>query len=158
MSQTGRQIGWLIISPIATKKCIMFQWLTNCTRFNLAWLFAGSGTTHGGLLLFFRLPFALVHTKSSPSGYWRTAGSPGYVYSAERLVIGMKRTMVFYRGCQPSGIKTKWKIEEFTAFQQATAPEICTIKMVTGFAHIWFSLIYEGTVCHAFMAQLLTSN
>lgn len=95
-------------------------------------MLAGSGSTHRGLLLFFcpvREARGVVPVKT-PSGYWKVTGLPGYIYSDERLAIGMKRTMEFYHDHLTSGTKTKWKIKEFTAFQHATAGEICAPLMV----------------------------
>jgi hypothetical protein len=57
-------------------------------------------------------------SRTTPSGYWKAAGTPGVVYSsAGRRAIGMKKTMVFYRGRAPSGAKTKWKMNEYRALQ-----------------------------------------
>ncbi|KAA8516760.1 hypothetical protein F0562_017042 [Nyssa sinensis] len=55
------------------------------------------------------------------SGYWKATGSPGYVYSSQNRVIGMKRTMVFYKGRAPSGKKTEWKMNEYRAIEGETS-------------------------------------
>lgn len=60
-------------------------------------------------------------SRTTPSGYWKAAGTPGVVYSAGRRPIGTKKTMVFYRGRAPSGTKTKWKMNEYRAFQYDAA-------------------------------------
>ncbi|XP_031282571.1 NAC domain-containing protein 90-like [Pistacia vera] len=49
-------------------------------------------------------------------GYWKATGSPGFVYSSNR-VVGEKRTMVFYRGRAPTGRKTEWKMNEYKAIE-----------------------------------------
>uniref|UniRef100_A0A0D9V840 NAC domain-containing protein n=1 Tax=Leersia perrieri TaxID=77586 RepID=A0A0D9V840_9ORYZ len=59
-------------------------------------------------------------SRTTPSGYWKAAGTPGAVYS-DRRPIGMKKTMVFYRGRAPSGTKTNWKMNEYRAFHYADA-------------------------------------
>ncbi|CAH2075772.1 unnamed protein product [Thlaspi arvense] len=51
------------------------------------------------------------------SGYWKATGSPGYVYSSQNRIIGMKRTMVFYQGRAPTGRKTEWKMNEYRAIE-----------------------------------------
>ncbi|CAO2196849.1 unnamed protein product [Urochloa humidicola] len=62
-------------------------------------------------------------SRTTPSGYWKAAGTPGVVYSsAGRRAIGMKKTMVFYRGRAPAGTKTKWKMNEYRALQYHDAP------------------------------------
>ncbi|XP_076881253.1 NAC domain-containing protein 90-like [Bidens hawaiensis] len=52
------------------------------------------------------------------SGYWKGTGSPSFVYSSSNRVIGIKRSMLYYNGRAPSGKKTKWKMNEYKAFQQ----------------------------------------
>ncbi|KAM3410744.1 hypothetical protein ACQJBY_002774 [Aegilops geniculata] len=55
-------------------------------------------------------------SRTTPSGYWKAAGTPGVVYSAAGRPVGTKKTMVFYRGRAPAGAKTKWKMNEYRAF------------------------------------------
>lgn len=57
--------------------------------------------------------------RTTASGYWKATGSPGYVYSWDNRVIGVKKTMVFYRGKAPTGRKTKWKMNEYRAIEGA---------------------------------------
>ncbi|KAJ4845142.1 hypothetical protein Tsubulata_018404 [Turnera subulata] len=56
--------------------------------------------------------------RSTASGYWKATGSPGYVYSSDNKVIGLKKTMVFYKGKAPAGRKTKWKMNEYRAIEE----------------------------------------
>ncbi|GJM92473.1 hypothetical protein PR202_ga08949 [Eleusine coracana subsp. coracana] len=61
-------------------------------------------------------------SRTTPSGYWKAAGTPGPVYSsADRRAIGIRKTMVFYRGRAPSGTKTQWKMNEYRALQYDSA-------------------------------------
>ncbi|KAL6005331.1 hypothetical protein ACLOJK_005896 [Asimina triloba] len=53
------------------------------------------------------------------SGYWKATGSPGNVFSENRF-IGLKKTMVFYEGRAPTGKKTKWKLNEYRAVDEAS--------------------------------------
>ncbi|XP_043725908.1 NAC domain-containing protein 90-like [Telopea speciosissima] len=41
--------------------------------------------------------------RTTTSGYWKATGSPGYAYSSGNRVIGMKKTIVSYKGKAPSG-------------------------------------------------------
>ncbi|KAJ0792029.1 putative transcription factor NAM family [Helianthus annuus] len=57
-------------------------------------------------------------SRLTQSGYWKATGSPSIVYSLSNRAIGVKRTMVFYNGRAPTGTKTKWKMNEYKAFQE----------------------------------------
>lgn len=56
--------------------------------------------------------------RTTNSGYWKATGSPSYVYSSNSKVIGVKKSMVFYKGKAPTGKKTKWKMNEYRAIQE----------------------------------------
>ncbi|KDP37343.1 hypothetical protein JCGZ_06797 [Jatropha curcas] len=51
-------------------------------------------------------------------GYWKATGCPGYVYSSNNRCVGVKRTMVFYKGRAPRGRKTEWKMNEYKAIDR----------------------------------------
>ncbi|CAH1420071.1 unnamed protein product [Lactuca virosa] len=57
-------------------------------------------------------------SRLTSSGYWKATGSPSIVYSSGNRGIGIKRTMVFYNGRAPTGRKTKWKMNEYKAFEE----------------------------------------
>jgi hypothetical protein len=57
-------------------------------------------------------------SRTTPSGYWKAAGTPGLVYAADGRPIGTRKTMVFYRGRAPAGAKTKWKLNEYKALEE----------------------------------------
>ncbi|WVY99444.1 hypothetical protein V8G54_025514 [Vigna mungo] len=81
--------------------------------------------------------------RTTASGYWKATGSPCHVYSSDNKVIGMKKTMVFYKGKAPSGRKTKWKMHEYKAIQHShqsntTPPKLrhefslCRVYVISG--------------------------
>ncbi|XP_030456401.1 NAC domain-containing protein 90-like [Syzygium oleosum] len=61
-------------------------------------------------------------SRSTAVGYWKATGSPGYVYSSDNKVIGMKKSMVFYVGKAPTGTKTKWKLNEYRVTETISPP------------------------------------
>ncbi|KAL9413427.1 hypothetical protein AB3S75_041995 [Citrus x aurantiifolia] len=66
-------------------------------------------------------------SRTTASGYWKATGSPNYVYSSDNRVIGVKKTMVFYKGKAPTGRKTKWKMHEYRAIEGASNPSRAVI-------------------------------
>ncbi|XP_030456914.1 NAC domain-containing protein 90-like [Syzygium oleosum] len=56
-------------------------------------------------------------SRSMATGYWKATGSPGYVYSSDNKVIGVKKSMVFYVGKAPTGRKTQWKLNEYRTIE-----------------------------------------
>jgi len=51
------------------------------------------------------------------TGYWKATGSPGYVYSSDNKVIGVKKSMIFYMGKPSTGRKTHWKLNLYRAIE-----------------------------------------
>jgi len=71
-------------------------------------------------------------SRTTSCGYWKATGSPGYVYSSDNRVIGVKKSMVFYKGKAPMGRKTKWKMNEYRAISvphqsNPVTPQVHTI-------------------------------
>lgn len=60
-------------------------------------------------------------SRMTASGFWKATGSPSYVYSSDNRVIGVNKTMVFYKGKVPTGRKTKWKMNEYRAIDRETS-------------------------------------
>ncbi|KAL5068062.1 hypothetical protein RYX36_018949 [Vicia faba] len=52
--------------------------------------------------------------RATTSGYWKATGKDRTVYDPiSREVVGMRKTLVFYRNRAPNGIKTGWIMHEF---------------------------------------------
>ncbi|KAL7084807.1 hypothetical protein ACP275_14G244400 [Erythranthe tilingii] len=79
--------------------------------------------------------------RTTGTGYWKATGSPSYVHSSAGKVIGVKKSMVFYKGKAPTGTKTKWKMNEYRAIKQdgpTSTPKLrhelslCRVYVVSG--------------------------
>ncbi|EOY33390.1 hypothetical protein QUC31_018964 [Theobroma cacao] len=81
--------------------------------------------------------------RTTASGYWKATGSPSYVYSSDNQVIGMKKTMVFYKGKAPSGRKTKWKMNEYRAIEAVANPSAAATR----------KLRHEFSLCRVYVVS-----
>lgn len=68
--------------------------------------------------------------RTTVTGYWKATGSPSYVYAADREVIGVRKSMVFYKGKAGSGKKTKWKMNEYIAITQDSHTSIRKVQIL----------------------------
>ncbi|KAE8719741.1 NAC domain-containing protein 77 [Hibiscus syriacus] len=60
-----------------------------------------------------KYPTGLRTNRATEAGYWKTTGRDKEIFRAGGVLVGMKKTLVFYKGRAPRGEKSNWVMHEY---------------------------------------------
>ncbi|CAN6241510.1 unnamed protein product [Urochloa humidicola] len=69
-----------------------------------------------------KYPSGTRTNRATAAGFWKATGRDKPVLSSRCRVIGMRKTLVFYKGRAPSGRKTDWIMHEYRLQDNEHAP------------------------------------
>lgn len=59
-----------------------------------------------------KYPTGLRTNRATEAGYWKTTGKDKEIFQSG-VMVGMKKTLVFYKGRAPRGEKSNWVMHEY---------------------------------------------
>ncbi|ERN06249.1 hypothetical protein AMTRI_Chr06g192100 [Amborella trichopoda] len=90
--------------------------------------------------------------RAAATGYWKATGIDKPVLSSRsNQVVGMKKSLVFYRGKAPKGVKTDWIMHEYRLAEAGAKP--CNISARKSSIQNYMAPVEDWVVCRIFLKK-----
>ncbi|WOL14738.1 NAC domain-containing protein [Canna indica] len=71
-----------------------------------------------------KYPTGMRANRATEAGFWKATGRDKEIFNGRGVLVGMKKTLVFYRGRAPKGEKTNWVMHEYRLEGTAMMPNL----------------------------------